>query len=126
MNFHLLEKELKKRLDFPYVWGRKQTDNFDNNTNFIYKTSNFEALLTHIDATFKSDINYVAIKNYALNRWFNFGRQKQLKLVFVSIIMLLLIKMQKINTQTFIFLIFLLTIKQVFFLRGLINLCHMQ
>ena len=82
MNFHLLEKELKKRLDFPYVWGRKQTDNLDNKTNFIYKTSNFETLLTQIDTNFKSDTNYVALKNYALNRWFNFWSAKAIEACF--------------------------------------------
>ena len=35
MNYQLLEKELKKRLDSPYVWGRKQADHFDKQTNFI-------------------------------------------------------------------------------------------
>ncbi|MEX1384556.1 hypothetical protein [Lutibacter sp.] len=82
MDFNLLEKELKKRLDFPYVWGRRQTDNFDNNTNFIYKTSNFEAILTQIDTNFKSDTNYEALKNYALNRWFNFWSAKAIEACF--------------------------------------------
>jgi len=82
MDFNLLEKELKKRLDFPYVWGRKQTDNFDNSTNFIYKTSNFETLLTQIDTNFKSDTNYVVLKNYALNRWFNFWSAKAIEACF--------------------------------------------
>ena len=72
MNNQLLEKELQKRLDFPYIWGRKQTDFFDNNTNFIYKTTSFNALLNQIDANFKGKVNYLDLKNYTLNRWFNF------------------------------------------------------
>ena len=78
----LLEKELKKRLDFPYVWGRMQTDNFDNNTNFIYKTTNFESLLAQIDASFKHEANYLELKNYALNRWFNFWSAKAIEASF--------------------------------------------
>lgn len=82
MNTLLLEKELKKRLDFPYIWGRKQTDNFDNATNFIYKTTSFELLLNQIDSNFKSDANYQDLKNYTLNRWFNFWSAKAIEAIF--------------------------------------------
>ena len=66
MNILQLEKELKKRLDYPYVWGRKQTNNFDNATNFIYNTISFEALLRQIDSNFKGEDNYQDLKNYTL------------------------------------------------------------
>ncbi|UMB53211.1 hypothetical protein MKD41_12820 [Lutibacter sp. A64] len=82
MNILQLEKELKKRLDFPYVWGRKQTNNFDSATNFIYKTNSFKALLAQIDANFKNQDNYVDLKNYALNRWFNFWSAKAIEAFF--------------------------------------------
>ena len=32
-----IEKELKKRLLYPYKWGRKQNDLYDKLTNFVYK-----------------------------------------------------------------------------------------
>ena len=35
MNYQLLEKELKKRLDSPYVWGRKQADDFDKRLEIL-------------------------------------------------------------------------------------------
>ncbi|UMB59726.1 hypothetical protein MHL31_11635 [Lutibacter sp. A80] len=82
MNILQLEKELKKRLDFPYIWGRKQTNNLDNATNFIYKTNNFEALLAQIDANFKNSDAYLDLKNYALNRWFNFWSAKAIEASF--------------------------------------------
>ena len=48
-----VEKELKKRLDYPYKWGRKQNNFFDKQTNFIYKTFPFENLLGEIEKRFK-------------------------------------------------------------------------
>jgi len=82
MHYELLEKELKKRLDFPYVWGRKQTDGFDKQTNFIYKTFLFEDLLKKIESKFSDNLNYNALKNYALNRWFNFWSAKAIETIF--------------------------------------------
>jgi len=32
-----IETELKKRLKYPYLWGRKQNNDYDHRTNFIYK-----------------------------------------------------------------------------------------
>ena len=44
-----IEGELKKRLTYPYKWGRKQNDEFDRLTNFVYRTSSFEEILKEID-----------------------------------------------------------------------------
>lgn len=82
MNFELLEKELKKRLKFDYNWGRKQEDAFDELTNFIYKTANFDILLQTIETKFKSNPKYNDLKNYALNRWFNFWSAKAIEAIF--------------------------------------------
>jgi len=82
MNILQLEKELKKRLDYPYIWGRKQTNNFDNATNFIYNTISFEALLRQIDSNFKGEDNYQNLKNYTLNRWYNFWSAKAIEASF--------------------------------------------
>jgi hypothetical protein len=82
MNLELLEKELKKRVEFEYVWGRKQTNSFDKRTNFIYKTASFELLLNQIETNFKSEQTYTDLKNYALNRWFNFWSAKGVEAIF--------------------------------------------
>ena len=66
MDLPRVERELKKRLSYPYRWGRKQSDDWDLMTNFIYRTYSFESLLkrtAHLDAN---------LKDYALNRWYNF------------------------------------------------------
>jgi hypothetical protein len=82
MDYYLLEKELKKRLNFDYSWGRKQLNDFDAQTNFIYKTEHFEDLLLQIDAAFKNNLKYNDLKNYALNRWFNFWSANGVEAVF--------------------------------------------
>jgi len=82
MNYLLLEKELKKRLKIQYSWGRKQTNVFDKQTNFIYKINSFDAVLLKIDQDFKNDTAYDTIKNYALNRWFNFWSAKAVEQFF--------------------------------------------
>lgn len=66
MNLSLLEFHLKKRLIYPYVWGRKQSDNWDKKTNFIYQVRTFKEL------QFKIKNLDIEVKNYALNRWYNF------------------------------------------------------
>lgn len=82
MKFELLEKELKKRLKYDYVWGRKQTDSFDGQTNFIYKIAEFETLLEKIDTTFKDHPQFNNFKNYSLNRWYNFWSAKAVERIF--------------------------------------------
>ncbi|HAH56001.1 MAG TPA: hypothetical protein DCM02_12155 [Flavobacterium sp.] len=66
MDFIRLEAQLKERLDLPYSWGRKQSNEWDSKTNFIYTTYSFRKLL-EITANFDIDE-----KNYTFNRWYNF------------------------------------------------------
>ncbi|MDP3944925.1 MAG: hypothetical protein Q8Q51_03430 [Lutibacter sp.] len=82
MNYLLLEEELKKRTKFNYFWGRKQDDEFDKQTKFIYKISSFELLLATIEYAFKINSQYDDLKNYALNRWFNFWSAKAVESIF--------------------------------------------
>ncbi|NQV76923.1 MAG: hypothetical protein HQ490_01030 [Lutibacter sp.] len=77
-----IEKELKKRLKFEYSWGGKQVDVLDKKTNFIYKISSFNSLLSEIETKFKDNSRYNDLKNYALNRWFNFWSAKAVENIF--------------------------------------------
>jgi len=82
MDYERQEKELKKRTELDYFWGRKQDDEFDLHTNFIYKTDSFDALLKKIESAFKDQPKYDDLKNYALNRWFNFWSAKCVESIF--------------------------------------------
>ena len=57
MNIELLkiESELKKRLAYPYKWGRKQNDRYDKMTNFVYQEPVFDKVLSEIKNRFGND-----------------------------------------------------------------------
>lgn len=74
--------ELSKRLVYPYKWGTKQTNTLDKQTKFIYKTPSFDKLLNIIDDKFKDTTDYEKIKNYALNRWYNFYSAMAVEAIF--------------------------------------------
>lgn len=73
-----LELQLKKRLKYPYTWGRKQADDWDKMTNFIYEIRRFSDLEVMI-----SNLS-PELKNYALNRWLNFWSAKGIEQIFTS------------------------------------------
>jgi len=78
MDLPRVERELKKRLPYPYRWGRKQSNSWDSSTNFIYQTYSFETLL-------KRTANLSAeLKDYALNRWYNFWSAMAAEDIFSS------------------------------------------
>lgn len=85
INLVLIEKELKKRLVYPYKWGRKQNDEFDKLTNFVYRISSFEVILKEIENRFKKDKDHKNIANYALNRWYNFWSAQAVEKIFCSL-----------------------------------------
>ncbi|DAB37724.1 MAG: hypothetical protein A2023_00095 [Sulfuricurvum sp. GWF2_44_89] len=78
MDLQRVERELKKRLLYPYNWGRKQSDLWDFNTNFIYTTYSFESLLKQT-AGFPQ-----ALRDYALNRWYNYWSAMAAEYIFAS------------------------------------------
>lgn len=80
-----IEKELKKRLAFPYKWGRKQNDQYDKLTNIVYRISSFEEVLKEIESRFKKDNEHINIANYALNRWYNFWSAQAVEKIFCSL-----------------------------------------
>lgn len=80
-----IEKELKKRLAYPYKWGRKQNDQFDKLTNFVYRISFFEEALKEIESRFRKDKEHQNIANYALNRWYNFWSAQAVEKIFCSL-----------------------------------------
>lgn len=87
MNAELLniEMELKKRLAYPYKWGRKQNDEFDKLTNFVYKISSFDEVLKETESRFKKDKEHQNIANYSLNRWYNFWSAQAVEKIFCSL-----------------------------------------
>jgi len=87
MNTELIniETELKKRLAYPYIWGRKQNDYFDNLTNFVYRIKYFDEVIKEIESRFNNDYEHLNISNYALNRWYNFWSAQAVEKIFCSL-----------------------------------------
>ena len=87
MNAELIniEKELKKRLAYPYKWGRKQNDEFDKLTNFVYRISSFDEVLKETENRFQKDKEHQNIANYSLNRWYNFWSAQAVEKIFCSL-----------------------------------------
>jgi hypothetical protein len=87
MNQDLLqiESELKKRLSYPYKWGRKQNNQFDRLTNYVYRIPSFEEVLKETEEKFSKDKEHKNIANYALNRWYNFWSAQAVEKIFCSL-----------------------------------------
>ncbi len=80
-HMHFIERELKKRIkEEPYApWGRKQQDDWDKLTNFIYEVllwKEFKVKTLNFD---------VELRRYALNRWFNFWSANGVENIFCSL-----------------------------------------
>jgi hypothetical protein len=80
-----IEVELKRRLAYPYKWGRKQNDEFDRLTNFVYRIPSFDEVLMETSDRFKKDKEHQNIANYALNRWYNFWSAQAVEKIFCSL-----------------------------------------
>lgn len=81
-----IEEELKKRLESPYEWGRKQNDVWDKKSNFIYEIIDYETLKLKIsEVSENSDLNKSDFFNYSSNRWFNFWSAMAVEQIFTEI-----------------------------------------
>ena len=78
LNVQLLEKELRARRKYPYRWGRKQADSWDRQTQFIYDTQTFSDFQRHVQGMSE------ALKQYAMNRWYNFWSAMAVEQMFAE------------------------------------------
>lgn len=76
-----LETELKKRINkYPYTpWGRKQADDWDRKTNFIYRTSYWDNLWRIVGDMPEE------LRHYAINRWFNYWSATGVETIFCNL-----------------------------------------
>lgn len=79
IDLDLLQNNLRKRLDFPYRWGRKQADDWDRKTNFIYEIRSFSQLLKEKVKDFDD-----LLRDYTFNRWLNFWSAKGIEQIFAE------------------------------------------
>jgi len=81
-----IEKELKKRHQYPYKWFRKQNDEWDRYTRFIYQISNWELLIQKIAIVAESQqLDKDQVFQYAAIRWYNFWSAKAVEQIFTEV-----------------------------------------
>ncbi|GAB4397320.1 MAG: hypothetical protein OHK0053_13480 [Microscillaceae bacterium] len=76
------EAELKKCRPHLAPWGRKQNDEWDQLTRFVYQVDNFEALQDKI-AQSKADWPE-GTAHYARNRWYNYWSARAIEQIFAQ------------------------------------------
>lgn len=78
-----IEIELKRRYPYPYKWFRKQNDAWDNYTNFIYHTPDWDTLIRKLAILVEThDFDKQQIFQYAANRWYNFWSARAVEHIF--------------------------------------------
>jgi hypothetical protein len=82
VNLETVEIELKKRWSANYEWGRKQADIWDSQTNFIYQIHLFDDVVAQIYDKFHHHAKFTDLRNYALNRWYNFHSAMAVEHIF--------------------------------------------
>ena len=81
----LRERELRKRWAYPYRWGRVQNDRFDALTRFVYSVESFDAVLAQIERRYEHAPDHEGLRDYALNRWYNFWSARAVEELFCSL-----------------------------------------
>ncbi|MDM8528191.1 hypothetical protein QUF58_08250 [Anaerolineales bacterium HSG24] len=76
-----VEIELKKRVaEYPATpWGRKQNDDWDRLTNFVYNTPSWSAILNRVESLPET------FHNYAINRWYNHWSARAIERIFCAL-----------------------------------------
>ncbi|MDB9882146.1 hypothetical protein OAD66_03335 [Bacteroidia bacterium] len=84
VNLQYTEEQLKKRWATEYKWGRKQADIWDSQTNFIYNIHSFDEVNQKIFSEFSTHSKFADLRDYALNRWYNFQSAMAIEYIFSS------------------------------------------
>jgi hypothetical protein len=97
-----IETELKKRLEYPYTWGRKQNDLWDRHSGFIYNTAGWEEVLELAKLkAHQEKLEQKAFVNYTVNRWYNFRSAKAVETIFHELPGILPVKNKKDRLRDF-------------------------
>ncbi len=85
MDLVALEIELKKRWQFPYNWqGKRQNNERDEHTAFIYKKFLLSDVVDEINAKFMDRSDGSELRDYALNRWYNYWSARAIEYIFAT------------------------------------------
>jgi hypothetical protein len=76
------EIQLKKRLDPKFSWGKRRVAIWDDLTHFVLQYELFDEVIESLAMEFATHSKFEEIRNYALNRWYNFYAQKTIESIF--------------------------------------------
>ncbi len=79
-----MQNELRKRHAFAYSWGKKQDNEWDKLTSFIYQTEHFIDLKIELSKRFYHQPYFKELCYYAMNRWYNFHSAKAVEAIFCT------------------------------------------
>lgn len=81
-----IETQLKKRCQYPYQWGQKQNDLWDDYTRFIYQIKDWEELVEAMKICYaKHQLDKKMLFHYAANRWYNFWSAMAVEQIFTEL-----------------------------------------
>ncbi len=81
-----IESELQHRLLYKYVWYRKQNDQWDGYSDFIYTIVKFEELITKISETIsRLRLDKHEFFYYTVNRWYNYWSAVAVESIFCAL-----------------------------------------
>ncbi len=78
MDILKLQKELRKRYLLPHTWHYKYDAYLDAKSNFIYSNYNFDEIIEKTEKLSED------LRQYAINRWYNYWCDKGLYLIFTN------------------------------------------
>jgi len=83
-DFNIIRHELYKLDEMP-PWGRKQGDQWDRLSNFVYRVKTLRGVRRQAQAVAKAErINENTFENYAVRRWYNHHTHDQIMQMFYA------------------------------------------
>ncbi|OED40893.1 hypothetical protein AB832_03505 [Flavobacteriaceae bacterium (ex Bugula neritina AB1)] len=79
----IIESELQHRLPYVYKWYRKQNDQWDRYSDFIYTTVQWKELIPKISGTIsRLRLDKKEFFYYTINRWYNYWSAVAVEFIF--------------------------------------------
>ena len=86
LDLNAIEHQLQHRWKYPYHWLQRQNNQWDNYTNFIYTTPQWDTVVNLMKSTIdRYNLDKEKLFQYAANRWYNFWSARAIEQLFCSL-----------------------------------------
>ncbi len=83
LDLNYIEQQLQHRWEYSYKWGRRQNNEWDDFTKFIYTIDDWHTLIETIKQTVnKYHLDKRDLFQYAANRWYNYWSARAVEQIF--------------------------------------------